>query len=150
MKQMKVDAIENGTVIDHITAGKAVEVFEILDLKNFEKQFFLASNLSSKKYVKKDMIKIENKELSENEFNVISLIAPKATVSIIKNEEVFEKKSVKIPDSIIGVAICPNSKCITNVENVKTKFIVHKNDPIELQCHYCEKKYQIDQVKIKI
>ncbi|RLC45561.1 MAG: aspartate carbamoyltransferase regulatory subunit, partial [Candidatus Cloacimonadota bacterium] len=104
-----------------------------------------------------DIIKIENRELTQEEVNSISLIAPTASLSIIKNFEVTKKAKVQIPDTVEGLIICPNPKCITNTENISTKFdIISKSvgclteKPIKLRCIYCEKVYSTEQVKIKI
>ena len=156
MKQLKVDAIKNGTVIDHISAGKALKVIDILKL-TYSDPVTIGINLGSKKIGKKDIIKIENRELTQEEVNSISLIAPTASLSIIKNFEVTKKAKVQIPDTVEGLIICPNPKCITNTENISTKFdIISKSvgclteKPIKLRCIYCEKVYSTEQVKIKI
>ncbi len=149
MKQMKVDAIKNGTVIDHIPAGKALAVADILNLSG-SNEVMIGINLNSKKVGKKDLIKIENRELSQEEVNSIALIAPSATLTIIKDFEVIRKYKVEIPESIEGLIKCPNPKCVTNSEDIKTKFMVTDEKPLKVRCCYCEKKYLVDEVKIKI
>jgi aspartate carbamoyltransferase regulatory subunit len=147
-KKIKVNAIKNGTVIDHIAAGKVLKVIEILNLTGND-SVMMGMNLSSNKIGKKDIIKIENRELSQEEANSIALISPKATLIIIKDFEVVKKMELEIPDKIEKLIVCPNPKCITNLENVTTKFKVnHKNQTV--RCMYCEKKYHLDQLKIKI
>ncbi len=149
MKQMKVDAIKNGTVIDHIPEGKALAVADILNLSG-SNEVMIGINLNSKKVGKKDIIKIENRELSQEEVNSIALIAPSATLTIIKDFEVIRKVKAEIPESIEGLISCPNPKCITNSEKIKTKFKVTDKNPLNVRCCYCEKKYLVDEVKIKI
>ena len=149
MKQMKVDAIKNGTVIDHIPEGKALAVADILNLSG-SNEVMIGINLNSKKVGKKDIIKIENRELSQEEVNSIALIAPSATLTIIKDFEVIRKVKAEIPESIEGLISCPNPKCITNSEKIKTKFKVTDKNPLKVRCCYCEKKYLVDEVKIKI
>ncbi len=149
MKQMKVDAIKNGTVIDHIPAGKALAVADILNLSG-SNEVMVGINLNSKKVGKKDLIKIENRELSQEEVNSIALVAPSATLTIIKDFEVIRKYKVEIPESIEGLIMCPNPKCITNSEDIKTKFMVMDEKHLKVRCCYCEKKYIVDEVKIKI
>ncbi len=148
MKQIKVNAIKNGTVIDHITAGKVRKVLDILHLDGTD-IVMIGMNLSSNKIVRKDIIKIENKELSENEVNSIALIAPEATLIIIKDFEVVKKSKLRIPEYLEDIIDCPNPKCITNLEGIISKFRLTKGEPTRVRCVYCEKKYLIEEVKIK-
>ena len=149
MKQLKVDAIKNGTVIDHIPAGKGMQVADLINIsgKNIA---MIGISLNSKKGRKKDILKIENRVLSQEEINSIALIAPFATIAIIKNFEVIRKSKAEIPELIEGLILCPNPKCITNSEKIKTKFKVTDKNPLKVRCCYCEKKYEVDKVKIKI
>jgi aspartate carbamoyltransferase regulatory subunit len=147
MKQIKVNAIKNGTVIDHITAGKIRKVLDILHLDGTD-IVMIGMNLSSNKIGKKDIVKIENKELSETEANSISLIAPEATLIIIKDFEVQKKSHLHIPEYIEDIINCPNPKCITNTEQIMSKFHLTNDEPAQVRCLYCEKKYLIDEVKI--
>lgn len=146
-EKLKVDPIKNGTVVDHITAGKALQVADILNIGNSKREIMIGVNLSSKKMGKKDIIKIENRELSKDEADSIALISPTATLIIINNYKVVKKFGIDIPKEINQHIICPNSNCITNIEQVNTRFELAGNDPIELRCLYCEKKYFIDEVK---
>lgn len=148
IKQIKVNAIRNGTVIDHITAGKVRKVLDILELDGKE-IVMVGMNLSSKKLNRKDIVKIENKELSHNEVNSIALVAPNATLTIINDFGVVKKVSLEIPEYIENLIVCPNHKCITNSEEIKSKFRLTKDEPVKVRCFYCEKKYLIDEVKIK-
>ena len=148
VKQIKVNAIKNGTVIDHITAGKIRKVMDILELDGTD-VVMIGMNLTSNKIGKKDIVKIENKELSQDEVNSIALVAPNATLIIIKDFEVEKKVSLEIPEYFENLIVCPNPKCITNSEEIKSKFRLTKDEPVKVRCHYCEKKYLIDEVKIK-
>ncbi len=141
--------IENGTVIDHIPANRAMNVLKLLSLKE-DNQIIIGINLQSTKFTKKDLIKITDKELSNNEFDTIALIAPDVTVSIIQNGNVTKKLKADIPNIIENFIICPNPKCITNTEHIKTKFFIPEKNPIKIRCAYCEKKYTIDEVEIQI
>lgn len=142
-------AIENGTVIDHIPANYAIKALKLLSLKD-DNQVIVGINLQSTKFSKKDLIKITDKELTQDEFNTIALIAPDVTVSIIKNGLVSNKLKANIPDKIENFIICPNPKCITNTEHIRSRFFIPDKNPIKLRCAYCEKKYTIDDVEIKI
>ena len=138
-RELKVSAIKNGTVIDHITPGKAFEVVRILGLEDFESVVSLAINVSGGKSAKKDIIKIENRALSKEEVDKISLIAPNATVNIIKGYDVKSKQKVEIPDVISGILSCTNKNCITHYEEVKTKFLLENKNPLRIRCYYCER-----------
>lgn len=146
-EKLKVDPIKNGTVIDHITSGKALQVADILNIANSDKEIMIGVNLTSKKMGKKDIIKIENREISKEEANSIALISPTATLIIIDDYKVVKKFGIDIPNEINDHIVCPNSNCITNIENVKTRFELANKEPIEVRCSYCEKKYFIDDVK---
>jgi len=148
IKQIKVNAIKNGTVIDHITAGRVQKVLEIVNLDSPE-TVMIGMNLQSNKIGKKDIIKIENKVLSQDEVNSIALIAPNATLIIIKDFEVVSKDYLELPEKISNLIVCPNPKCITNEEIMKSEFRLTEDTPPQVRCSYCEKKYPIEEVKIK-
>ena len=149
MKQLKVDAIKNGTVIDHIPAGKGMQVADLINIEG-KNIALIGISLNSKKGGKKDILKIENRILTSEEISSIALIAPFATIAIIKDFDVIRKIKAEIPESIEGMIVCPNPKCITNSEKIKTKFKVSGKEPLNVRCCYCEKKYSIEEVKIEI
>ncbi|UXD21861.1 aspartate carbamoyltransferase [Ignicoccus pacificus DSM 13166] len=143
MKALKVSKIKNGTVIDHIPAGRALDVLRLLGITGKEGFMILvAMNVSSSKLKggKKDLVKIEGKYLTPREAETIALIAPTATINIIKDGEVVEKINVSIPDVIEGIVRCPNPTCISRKEDepIKSKFRVINKSPLRLQCYYCE------------
>jgi len=138
-KELIVNAIENGTVIDHIPSKNVFNVVKILNLENSDNQLLFGINLESKKYGKKGIIKIKNKFFEKNEINKIALVAPKATLIVIKDFEIIEKTTVNTPDSIEGIVKCFNPNCITNFEKLTTKFRVVDKESTKLHCHYCEK-----------
>lgn len=146
-RELKVSAIRNGTVIDHIAAGKAFEVAKILGLEHSSAEVSLAMNVSSRKSGVKDIIKVENRELSEKEVAVISLVAPFATVNIIQEYEVKRKVKVEIPREIIGILTCSNPNCITKTEPVKTTFLLESSHPLRIRCSYCERVLTEEDVK---
>lgn len=148
-KEMKVAALCNGTVIDHIPAEQLFTVVEILDLKHCNGQITIGNNLDSQKMGSKGIIKISDRFLDESEANKIALIAPHAKINIIRNYEVVEKRNITLPEEINGIVHCPNPKCITNNQPVATRFHVMKNeDNIRLRCHYCEKEVEQNNIKI--
>lgn len=135
-----VSALENGTVLDHIPAENVYKALDLLYLKDIESQITIGINLASKASGKKGIIKIADKFFEDDELNKLALIAPKATVNIIRDFKVVEKKKLKTPDEVIGVARCKNPKCVTNHQPIKTRFFTIKDgDEISLKCHYCEK-----------
>jgi aspartate carbamoyltransferase regulatory subunit len=138
-KELIVSAIENGTVIDHIPSQNVFQVIQILNLNQSENQILFGTNLDSSKLGKKGIIKVNDKYFDPLEINKIALVAPSATLIVIKNYEVIEKKKVEIPDSIHNVVKCVNPNCVTNIEQVPTKFKVIDKETPKLKCHYCEK-----------
>lgn len=145
MKELKVDAIKDGTVIDHIPAGRAFKIIEILKLSE-DIPVMVGTQLPSKKYGKKDIIKIENTEFTEDQLNIITLLAPTATYVTIRNFEAFKKSDARIPSIIKGLMTCPNNICITNHEQMQTKFAVESENPVTVRCGYCERVFTIDDI----
>jgi aspartate carbamoyltransferase regulatory subunit len=139
VKELVVSAIENGTVIDHIPSKNVFQVIKILNLENFDNQILFGTNLQSKKYGTKGIIKVRNKYFERDDINRIALVAPKASLIVIKDFKVVDKSTVEIPDNIDDIVKCINPNCVTNVENVGTKFTVISKEEVILQCHYCEK-----------
>ena len=141
MRELKIQTIKNGTVIDHITAGNAVKVLHILGIpKTSSSTVSVAMNVKSK-FGKKDIVKVENRELDPQEVDKIALIAPKATINIIRDFEVAEKHKVKLPKEIVGIVRCSNPTCVSNFnEPVESRFIVIREDPPRIKCYFCERE----------
>ena len=123
-KKLQVSAIKDGTVIDHIPASNLFKVIKILSLGSLKNPVTFGSNLESEKLGKKAIIKMSNKYFDDEEINKLILVAPQASLNIIKNYQVVEKKQVHVPETIWGIAKCVNPTCITNNEPVITKFKV--------------------------
>lgn len=139
-RELKVKPIKNGTVIDHISANKALRVLKILGLPNEEISVTLAMNVQSSQMGNKDIVKIEGRELASREVDEIALIAPQATINIIRNYEIVGKGKVKLLDEINNILTCSNPNCITNTdEPVGTRFTVIDKSSMVLRCHYCER-----------
>jgi aspartate carbamoyltransferase regulatory subunit len=138
-KQLSVSAIQNGTVIDHVPAQNLFKVIQILSLDHIDNQITFGTNLESKKLGRKAIIKISGMYFKDDDINRIALVAPEAKLNIIKDYEVVEKKVVEVPDNIVGIAKCMNPQCITNFEQVTTRFKVVSKKNVALKCHYCEK-----------
>ena len=146
MKELKITPIRNGTVIDHIGNGLALEVLRIIGVEKLDKDstVSVALHVRSQKIGWKDIVKVENMELSPRNVNAISLIAPTATISIIRDFKVREKRPVDLPNRVAGVLRCPNPNCITNrPEPVESEFEVTRRRPVRLRCIYCE--HQVDE-----
>ncbi|MFH1946569.1 MAG: aspartate carbamoyltransferase regulatory subunit [Candidatus Magasanikbacteria bacterium] len=147
-KQLLVAAIKDGTVIDHIKAGHALKIIRLLNLADHNKLVTVGLNLPSKATKIKDLIKVEGRELTPEEINRIAIFAPQGTINIIKNYEVVKKFHAQIPDVVEYVIVCPNPKCITNHENMDSKFhALEEEKKITLKCHYCEKKFNEEEIK---
>ncbi len=138
-KELKVSAIENGTVIDHIPAGSVFKVMRILNLEQFNTQILIGANLDSRKYGKKGILKLSNRYFEREEINKIALVASTATLIVIRNFEIIEKREVQVPDQISNIVKCVNPNCITNHEQIPTRFCVIDKESLKLQCCYCEK-----------
>ncbi|MFH0895091.1 MAG: aspartate carbamoyltransferase regulatory subunit, partial [Bacteroidota bacterium] len=122
MKELIVNAIENGTVIDHIPCDSVFKVIKILNLEASENMLLFGNNLESKKYGKKGIVKVKDKYFKKDEINKIALVAPAATLILIKDYKVTEKNQVQPPETVEGIVKCFNPNCITNHENVVTRF----------------------------
>lgn len=138
-KILEVRALKNGTVIDHIPADRLFKVINILDLENLDEMITFGTNLESKRFGKKAIIKLSGVYFKTNDINRIALVAPQAKLNVIKDYQVIEKKVVEVPDEIRGIVKCMNPACITNHEKVNTHFDVINKEKIQLRCSYCEK-----------
>ena len=142
----KVYAISNGTVIDHLAAGTALKTINLLRLEKSE-LLTVGMNFDSKKYGKKDIIKIQNRYLSQEETNKLALLAPNATINIIKDSRLISKKLVETPKVITSIVKCSNPKCVTNTErNITTRFYVTKKNPVTIRCHHCERYMEQEEI----
>ena len=135
-KQLRVSKIENGTVIDHVHGGQALNVLAILGIDGSGgEQVAIGMNVPSGTLATKDIVKVEGRELSQDEVDVLSLIAPDATINIVRDYDVVEKHRVDRPESVTGVLACPNRNCITNAdEPVETRFAVLRDG---VRCEFC-------------
>jgi len=127
-------------VIDHITHGYALDILKILGITGRESSgvITIAINVPSKKYGIKDIVKVEGRELKAEEVDKIALLAPHATINIIRNYKVVEKQRVKLPAVIRGIVKCANPSCISNSgEPIQPTFYVEREEPLRLRCHYC-------------
>ena len=146
--QLLVRRIKDGTVVDHIENGKALIVLRVLDITGREGNVVtVALNVPSSKHMKKDIIKVENKFLEQVETDKLALIAPHATINIIRDYKLVEKRKIKLPDSIIGIFNCPNLNCVTNSEeDIRSTIDIIDKEKILLRCKYCARTITIDEI----
>lgn len=140
-KRLQVEAIEQGSVIDHISPQQGIRILKFFQFNNKNEKITIGLNLPTNNGETKDLIKIENLFISDTQANQLALFTPNATINQIKNFNVVHKYKVKLPTSFIGMLSCPNSNCICRHEIVKTTFYVQKNTTLKLKCHYCEKSF---------
>ena len=136
---MKIGHIENGIVLDHITAGNSMNIYNVLNLDKLDCTVALIKNAESPKMGKKDIIKIST--LMDLDLDILGYLDPGITVNIIRNGEVAEQRHVALPQRVVNVIKCKNPRCITSVE----REIVHEfklTDPVKkvYRCIYCEQK----------
>ena len=137
---MNIEPIQNGVVIDHIEAGRAMQLYKLLNLGSLDASVALIKNVPSKKMGKKDIIKIDAD--IDLDFDVIGFVDPSATVVIIRNSELVEKRSIALPEKLTNVIFCKNPRCITSVEQeIDHIFKLSDPDKKEYRCIYCETKY---------
>ncbi|NLJ93178.1 MAG: aspartate carbamoyltransferase regulatory subunit [Aeromonadales bacterium] len=143
--QLQVEAIHNGTVIDHIPAGQGIKIMRLFGLVKTKEKITIGLNLPSKAWGAKDIIKVENTRLSAAQANQLALFAPDATVNMIEDFEVVEKLQLQLPEKVEGVFSCPNSNCISHNEPVSSKFKVRAvQGQVRFRCNYCEKSFHQD------
>ena len=159
-RELLIRAIRNGIVIDHIPSEKVFAIVEILKLKEYSERITVATNMPSSSLGRKGIIKIEEKILEEKELNNIALLAPNVTINIIEDYKVIEKTKLDRLDKVIGLMKCDNPKCISNHENIETKFIRIKENTessdesiqdkkTRYKCFYCEKVILEDEIQIQ-
>lgn len=149
-KKLLVRKIKEGTVIDHIKVGNGPRVLELLGISLGHQKYtvVLLMNVKSGRLGRKDMVKIKGREITEKEANKIALVAPNATLNLIRDYEVIKKEKVKLPEELIGIIECPNPDCITQneKENITNKFDLESRKPIKLRCRYCERTFSLPEL----
>ncbi|MBQ7096703.1 MAG: aspartate carbamoyltransferase regulatory subunit [Clostridia bacterium] len=136
---MNIDSIKNGYVIDHIKAGKGMEIYNLLRLDLLDCPVAIIKNASSSKMGKKDIIKID--ALIELNMDILGYVSPDATVDVIKDEKLAEKKKMSLPEKLTDVIFCKNPRCITTTEQeLPHIFHLTDRDECEYRCAYCESR----------
>ena len=145
----RVTAIRNGTVIDHVPSGQALRVLEMLGIAGETSvPVSLVMNVPSKKLGSKDIIKVEDRELTQSELDRLALVAPDAHVAIIRAYVVAEKLSINLGEEVVNVVRCTFSNCITTNprEPLAHRLRVVSRDPLQLRCHYCGRPQDLDEL----
>ncbi len=138
---LNIDSVEKGLVIDHIEAGKAMEIYKYLNLDKMDCSVAIIKNAKSKKMGKKDIIKVED-NINMN-LKVLGFIDPTITINVIDNSVIIKKINLELPDEVENVVMCKNPRCITSIEQEIThKFkLTDKNKKI-YRCVYCDTAYE--------
>ena len=147
--ELMVRRIKEGTVIDHIDEGKGLQVLSALQIDGQDGSLItIALNVPSGKFKKKDIIKVENRFLADDDTNKLAVIAPKATINIIKNYKLVEKRRVALPNEIDRIFRCSNPDCITNSqERIESIMDVINKEGRVLKCRYCGRVLDVNQLK---
>lgn len=146
--ELKVKRIKNGTVIDHITANRSLNILNMLRLPDDETAIMIAINVESSDMGRKDIIKIEGRELSQDEVDKLVLLAPKATLNIIRDYKNIKKSNLQLMEEITDVVTCSNPHCITNSgEPIQKRFTVQNKEPFTLRCYYCERTMDYEDIE---
>ena len=149
----RVTAIKNGTVIDHIPSGQALKVLELLNLSgDTSVPVSLVMNVPSKKMGAKDIIKVEDRELTQSELDRLALVAPDSSIAIIRAYSVAEKLNVNLGDEVINVVRCTFSNSITQNprEPLPHRLKVIRTAPLALRCHYCQRPQDLDELVLNL
>ncbi len=137
---LNIDSIENGIVIDHITAGRAMSIYELLELDKLDTCVAIIKNAKSEKYGRKDIIKIEG--VMNIDLDVLGFMDDNATVCTIVNGKLQSKKKPPLPQKLVNVVSCKNPRCITSVEHVDQIFTLCDEQSHRYRCIYCEQEYK--------
>ncbi len=136
---MVIDSIQNGIVIDHINAGKGMDIYRILNLEALDCQVAIIKNAASKKRGRKDVIKIDS--LIDLNLDVLGYIDPELTVNYIQNGVMIDKKHLELPERVTNVIVCNNPRCITSTEReLPHIFKLTDREKRIYRCLYCESK----------
>ncbi len=150
MEELRVRRIKEGTVIDHIPPGKALKVLSILGISGSEGTVVaVLMNVESRKLGRKDIVKLEGRFLTRDEVDEISLVAPTATINIIRDFEVAEKFKLSLPEVLEGIVRCPNPRCVSNLEGEPVTPRLELLDPRRsiYRCHYCGRLVEVSEME---
>jgi len=143
-KKVHITPLQNGTSLDHLKPGTALKILEVL--KTGGNRVSVAMNVDSRLMLVKDLIFIEGKEISKEELDKIALIGKGGTLNIIKNAKVVRKEQIHYPEVVHGIMKCINPNCITNKEELETKFHLTSTNPLKAKCYYCEVRMEENEI----
>ena len=136
---MTIDSIKNGIVLDHIAAGRSMEIYNILELEKLDCSVAIIKNAVSKKGGRKDIIKIDS--VIDINIDVLGYIDPGITVNIVKDGNIVDKRHLELPEKVVGVIKCKNPRCITSCEQeLPHAFCLSDREKGVYRCIYCESK----------
>lgn len=144
--KMQVSAVRSGTVIDHLAPRTALKALRLLGIGG-DDTVLIGVNLDSRKLGKKDLIKIEGRELTQAEIDKVALLAPSATFSIIRDFHVTKKFTPELPDVVEGLIRCVNPACVTQDPRVTGRFVTLRKKPLKLRCYFCERSLREDEIE---
>lgn len=134
---MNIDSIKNGFVIDHIEAGKAMEIYQKLKLNELDASVAIITNARSKKMGRKDIIKIDKK--IDIDLDTLGFMAPNITINAVENDKIISKFHLKLPEKVVNIVDCKNPRCITSIEkDLDQVFILTDRENKVYRCKYCE------------
>ena len=139
---MDISGVKNGIVIDHIKAGKSMEIYDLMGLGKIDNTVALIKNATSSKYGRKDIIKID--EIIDLDYDILGYIDSNITVNIVRDNRLFKKLHMELPEKLVNVAKCKNPRCITSVEQeiVHEFRLVDKERKI-YRCCYCDAEHRV-------
>ena len=138
---MNIDGVSTGIVLDHIKAGKSMQIYELIRLDKLDNCVAVIQNADSSKYGKKDIIKID--QLIDLDFDILGYVDNNITVNIVKDGKLFEKKHLELPETLTGVIKCKNPRCITSIEQeLPHVFLLADGENQVYRCAYCEEKHK--------
>lgn len=138
---MNIDSIKNGIVIDHIQAGKSMEIYKHLNLEQLDCSVAIIKNVKSNKTGRKDIIKIDN-EIDVN-MDILGYIDSNITVNIIKDNKIIKKQKIELPERIVNIVKCKNPRCITSVEHdIDNIFVLKDKETKTYRCKYCDSEIE--------
>ena len=141
---LNINSIQKGIVIDHITPGLGYEIFKMMDLDKADYTVALIMNATSKKYGRKDMIKIEN--VVDLDLTALAILDENLTVNILEDEKITNKIKINLPEKVEGLLKCNNPRCIsTNERNITHKFSLVDRNKRLYKCDYCDHLYNVEE-----
>lgn len=146
---LQVEAIRNGTVLDHIPSDVLFQIVALLGLEQFSAPVTIGNNFESKRIGRKGIIKMTDRYFTQEELSRITILAPDVRVNVIKDYKVVEKQVLSLPKEVVGLVRCPNPRCITSSEPMPTRFsVLRRGEGVQLTCDYCARQLESQQAEL--